>query len=672
MPALMVQGCTSWAGKSLIATALCRWFARRGVDVAPFKAQNMANNARVCAGGEIGAAQWLQARAARVEPTVGMNPVLLKPESDTGSQVVRLGRVDHQLSRMPWQDRSERLWPDVRESLDDLLAAHELVVIEGAGSPAEINLAAKDIVNMRVADHADAPVLLVADIDRGGAFAHLYGTWALLPQEQRTRLAGFVLNRFRGDASLLPPGPEDLERLTGVPTIGVMPMLAHDLPDEDGGHLHRAEAGREAAGDLPVVAVVRYPSASNLDEYTLLEQAARRALGPAPGRPRPRRPRRAARLQARGERPRLARDDRRRRRPSRASPAQAVACSGSAAGSRSWASGSSTSAGVDGTRPGLGLLPLVTTFERDKVVTVRAATFAGSLPAAVEPARGRRRRGLRDPARSHLAGHRRSVGVATARRGAPRRARLGVWQCPRCVPPRAARDSGHRRRADGTGAGPHPRRHLRAPRRRGGGAPRHRPTPRDGRDHVTDKQAPPTEHRTPERVNAPSIVIVNTGDGKGKSTAAFGTLVRAIARGWRTGVVQFIKSGEWRVGEERILSELGCDWRSIGDGFSWDSEDLERSAGISRQAWAEAKRRLASGDYDLLVLDEITYPVTWGWIDEDEVVAAIRDRAEHTNVILTGRDASDALIEVANTVTEMKHVKHAYDEGILAKRGIDY
>jgi cob(I)alamin adenosyltransferase len=186
------------------------------------------------------------------------------------------------------------------------------------------------------------------------------------------------------------------------------------------------------------------------------------------------------------------------------------------------------------------------------------------------------------------------------------------------------------------------------------------------------EQQPPTEHQTPERRTAPSIVIVNTGDGKGKSTAAFGTVIRAVARGWRAGVVQFIKSGEWRVGEEQVLSDLGVDWRSIGDGFSWDSEDLERSADISRQAWAEAERRLASGDYDLLVLDELTYPVNWGWIDEADVVAAIRDRAEATNVIVTGRDASEALVEVAHTVTEMTHVKHAYDQGILAKRGIDY
>lgn len=273
MTALMVQGCTSWAGKSLLTTALCRWFADRGVAAAPFKAQNMSNNARVVAHpdggtGEIGVAQWLQARAARVEPDVRMNPVLLKPEQG-GSQVVRMGRVDHGLSRRRWEDRAPALWPTVTAAYDDLAAEHDLVVIEGAGSPAEINLAHNDIVNMAVAEHADAPVLLVADIDRGGAFAHLYGTWSLVPGRHRDRIRGFVLNRFRGDATLLPPGPEQLERLTGAPTVGLVPMLDHDLPDEDGAALHAPPPA-----DAPTIAVVRYPAGSNLDELVPLEQVA--------------------------------------------------------------------------------------------------------------------------------------------------------------------------------------------------------------------------------------------------------------------------------------------------------------------------------------------------------------------------------------------------------------
>jgi adenosylcobyric acid synthase len=269
-PVLMVQGTTSWAGKSLVTTALCRWFARRGVDVVPFKAQNMSNNARIVDGGEIGAAQYLQALAAGVTPHVRMNPVLLKPETNTTSQVVVNGAVNLDLSRAEWRGRSETLWPVVVEALRELRAAHELVVVEGAGSPAEINLAASDIVNMRVAEAADAAVLLVTDIDRGGAFAHLYGTWALLEPHQRARIRGFVLNRFRGDAALLAPGPELLEARTGVPTIGVLPWLDHALPDEDGGG-HRDRRPPPGAG-RPAVAIVLYPTASNLDEYRMLEQ----------------------------------------------------------------------------------------------------------------------------------------------------------------------------------------------------------------------------------------------------------------------------------------------------------------------------------------------------------------------------------------------------------------
>ena len=190
---VMVLGTSSGAGKSWIATALCRHYANQGLKVAPFKAQNMSNNARVVAdstgeaverGGaflEIGSAQYFQALAARAEPDVRMNPLLLKPEADTRSQVVLMGQVDHALGELPWRGRSERVWPQIAAALDALRASHDVVVIEGAGSPAEINLMASDVVNLRVARHADARCLLVADIDRGGAFAHLYGTWALLP-----------------------------------------------------------------------------------------------------------------------------------------------------------------------------------------------------------------------------------------------------------------------------------------------------------------------------------------------------------------------------------------------------------------------------------------------------------------------------------------------------------
>ncbi|HEV7762741.1 MAG TPA: cob(I)yrinic acid a,c-diamide adenosyltransferase [Acidimicrobiales bacterium] len=171
---------------------------------------------------------------------------------------------------------------------------------------------------------------------------------------------------------------------------------------------------------------------------------------------------------------------------------------------------------------------------------------------------------------------------------------------------------------------------------------------------------------------AQSIVLVNTGHGKGKSSAAFGVMVRGWARGWNVGVVQFLKSGKWKVGERKLAEQLEIEWHTLGDGFTWESSDLERTAELGREAWAVAKAMLASGDYELLILDELTYPMKYGWVEVDEVVAAIRDRAPKTSVVVTGRNAPDELIEVADTVTEMRKVKHAYDKGISALKGIEF
>lgn len=277
--ALMVWGVSSGAGKSLLATALCRWAVREGVDVAPFKAQNMSNNARVvpigahdaeCELGEIGSAQYFQALAARVRPHVDINPVLLKPERDTASQVILQGHVNADLSRQPWRKRSAALAAAARQSFERLASQHDLLVIEGAGSPAEINLAPQDYVNLGTARWARELVgragrfaaLLVADIDRGGAFAHLHGTWALLPKDLRSSLDGFVLNKFRGDPTLLSPAPETLWVLTGVPVLGTLPMKRdHGLPEEDGVYAKPVDSTG------PRIAIVAWPHLSNLDEY---------------------------------------------------------------------------------------------------------------------------------------------------------------------------------------------------------------------------------------------------------------------------------------------------------------------------------------------------------------------------------------------------------------------
>lgn len=189
---------------------------------------------------------------------------------------------------------------------------------------------------------------------------------------------------------------------------------------------------------------------------------------------------------------------------------------------------------------------------------------------------------------------------------------------------------------------------------------------------MSARHDPPERGPQPATRHADSLVIVHTGDGKGKTTAAMGMVVRAVARGWRVAVVQFVKSGSWRVGEEDVGRRLGVEWSSIGEGFTWDSENLGAAADVARQAWAAARERIATGDFDLVVLDEVTYPMNWGWIPADEVIEAIRARPPHVNVVATGRDAPEGLVRIADTVSEMRNIKHAFDGGIAARRGIDY
>ncbi|WP_341916489.1 cobyric acid synthase [Polaromonas sp. YR568] len=375
---VMVLGTTSGAGKSWLTTALCRYYANQGLKVAPFKAQNMSNNARVVAGGEIGSAQYFQSLAAKAVPEVRMNPLLLKPEKDTHSQVVLMGQVNAELSRMAWRGRSASVWPVLAQALDELLEENDVVVIEGAGSPAEINLKDSDIVNMRVAQHANAACLLVTDIDRGGAFAHLYGTWAMLDAAERGLIRGFVLNKFRGDASLLAPGPQMLQDLTGVPTVATLPMWwQHGLPEEDGVFDDRSQAtGRVTR----TVAVVAYPRISNLDEFQPLKNVPGihlkwvRSSGELAGL--------AASdwiilpgskhtsgdlawLRAQGLDSAIA-----------AHAGRGGAVLGICGGLQMLGEALIDPHGIDGNGPGLGLLPVVTLFEADKTVQHRQARFA--------------------------------------------------------------------------------------------------------------------------------------------------------------------------------------------------------------------------------------------------------------------------------------------------------
>ncbi|MCC7119511.1 MAG: cobyric acid synthase [Anaerolineales bacterium] len=271
--ALMIQGSSSSAGKSLITTALCRIYARRGIKVAPFKAQNMSNNAAVCAdGGEIGRAQALQAMASNLEPAVDMNPVLIKPEADSRSQIILNGRPWQTLEAKTYYEKKEILWGQVKESLDRLRRSYELVIIEGAGSPAELNLKRGDIVNMAVAKYAQAPVLLVGDIDRGGIFAQLIGTHFLLEPDEQKLMRGFIVNKFRGDLSLFDDGVQIIQQKTRLPVLGVIPYLKGlSLPDEDAVSVEAASRSAQPASTSQTdIAVIALPRIANFDDFDSL------------------------------------------------------------------------------------------------------------------------------------------------------------------------------------------------------------------------------------------------------------------------------------------------------------------------------------------------------------------------------------------------------------------
>ncbi len=267
---IMIQGTMSNAGKSLLCAGLCRIFRQDGYRVAPFKSQNMALNSFITAdGGEMGRAQVVQAEAAGIPPDVRMNPILLKPTTDVGSQVIVNGKVLGNIRAKDYYKRKMEFVPDIMEAYRSLEEEFDVIVLEGAGSPAEINLKQDDIVNMGMAKLADAPVLLVGDIDRGGVFAQLYGTVALLEPDERARIKGTIVNKFRGDVSILEPGIKQLEDLCGVPVAGVVPYLHVDIDDEDSLTERFHTSSQRKLIDM---AVIRLPRISNFTDFSPFER----------------------------------------------------------------------------------------------------------------------------------------------------------------------------------------------------------------------------------------------------------------------------------------------------------------------------------------------------------------------------------------------------------------
>ena len=266
--AIMIQGTMSNAGKSIIAAALCRIFKQDGFKAAPFKSQNMALNSYITDEGlEMGRAQVVQAEAAGVKPSVLMNPILLKPTNDKGSQIIVNGEVQGDMNAVDYFKYKKKLVPDIMKAYNKLSEMYDIIVIEGAGSPAEINLKQDDIVNMGMAKMADAPVLLVGDIDRGGVFAQLYGTVMLLDDEEKSRIKGTIINKFRGDVEILRPGLDMIENLTNVPVVGVVPYGHFMIDDEDS----LSERFENKTVNVIDIAVVRFPRISNFTDFNVFE-----------------------------------------------------------------------------------------------------------------------------------------------------------------------------------------------------------------------------------------------------------------------------------------------------------------------------------------------------------------------------------------------------------------
>jgi adenosylcobyric acid synthase len=262
---IMILGSMSSVGKSLLVSGLCRIYARKGWKVAPFKAQNMSNNAAVCSGGEIGRAQAAQAYACGIDPTVDMNPILLKPEADSHSQVIIRGKVWDSFTAKDYYSRRETLWQAVTQSYANLNKQYELLIIEGAGSPAELNLKANDIVNLAVAHYANAPCLLAGDIDRGGIFAQLLGTLWLLNDFDRRMIKGLIVNKFRGDLNLFTDGVKTLADYSGIPVLGVVPYIHnHGLAEEDAATICES---LPSSPDKADIAVIHFPHISNFDDF---------------------------------------------------------------------------------------------------------------------------------------------------------------------------------------------------------------------------------------------------------------------------------------------------------------------------------------------------------------------------------------------------------------------
>ena len=660
---IMVQGTMSGAGKSLLCAALCRIFAQDGLRAVPFKSQNMALNSFVTKDGlEMGRAQVVQAQAAGVEPDVRMNPILLKPSSDVGSQVIVNGEVRGQMKASEYFRTKRQLVPDILKAYDSLAEEADVIVIEGAGSPAEINLKSEDIVNMGLAEMVDAPVLLVGDIDRGGVFAQLYGTVELLEEKERRRIKGLVINKFRGDVEILRPGLAMLEEKTHLPVVGVVPYLKVDIEDEDS--LSQRLEMRDGKKPLDA-AIIRLPHLSNFTDFMPLEQhpllgvryvSNAHELG-APDL-----------ILLPGTKNTV--DDLLWLRQcgletallklaAKGTPVLGV-CGGYQMLGQTLDDPTGSESGRPQTLRGLGLLPTRTMFSEQKrraqvKATVAAAPFAGAelegyeIHTGVTEAEGEPFAHYPDGGRegcvqgnvfgTYLHGLF-DTGTLTEA--------LAGWLC-------------RRKGIDPSDAALIPMEEYRR---------QQFDILADGVRGALDMDAVYAAMGMEKRRMEQGLLHLYWGDGKGKTTAAMGLALRALGSGKRVVIVQFLKGGN--SGEIPLLAQLGAEiYRGkAGQKFVFQMTPEEKAA--TRELQNQNLAAAIAQPADLLILDEAGSAEELDMVDVDLLKKAVLERPAGCECVLTAHTPPQWMLDAADYSTEMKCHRHPYQKGIKARKGIEY
>ena len=732
--AIMVQGTMSNSGKTFVTAGLCRVFKQDGYRVAPFKSQNMALNSYITEEGlEIGRAQAMQAEAAMIPPTHWMNPILLKPTSNMGSQVIVNGEVYDNLSAQEYYKMKDNLAPEVMKAFEHLAAENDIIVIEGAGSPAEINLAENDIVNMGMAKMANAPVILVADIDRGGVFASAYGTVKLLPQEDQDRFCGIVINKFRGDVEILKPGLKMLEDLTGKPVLGVLPMEKIDVDDEDS--LSDRLNQRTFTEGIDV-AVIRLPHISNFTDFSVFELidgvslryvTDKRELGDPDLILLPGTKNTMADMEwliESGLEGKIIR------------AAETTRIIGICGGFQILGKELHDPDHVEhgGDMRGLGLLDTSTVFQGGKTRTrihgtireernlyhlenrqlegyeihMGATTNLGGAVPMIELSDGRtdaymtpdgriwgsylhgifdneelvfglvhdimREKGI-NPGENHL-----SVAeykeIQYNKLADLIRNHLDMDQIYRILfdgenPQKNKQEDFEKKvtgeEADGTGT------------ETGSGT-----TAADGAT-TGEKNVETDDDKTADSAasgigcgglkddtSGRGCVHIYCGDGKGKTTCVMGLGVRAAGAGKKVLLHQFLKDDS--SSERNIIDGLANITVVPGtpmDKFTFQMNDEElRALRESNDAMFDRLCGMAE-DYDMLILDESVYAIDMGLLSEEKVLAFLANRPEHLEVVMSGRNPSEKLKAQADYISEIRKIKHPFDEGLCSRIGIE-